>query len=155
MKSLLLFPAKFRPYGIVLMLLSMLFGLFCIFSNFEFEFLKLPVFAIYGDQLFGKDTVVSLFTDNLTLEFAGILYVLGLLLAGFSRLPQEDEFSLQIRYNALMWSTLISCLLLVATMLFFYGSGFFICMIFNMFWVPTIYVLRFHYLVYRFKNQAE
>ncbi len=155
MKSLLLFPVRFRLIGVWIMFLSMLFGMFCLFSNFEFSFLNLPMFAIYGDQLFGKDVLFSIFTDNLTLELFGILYVVGLLFAGFSRLPEEDEFSLQIRYNALMWSALISCILLIFTILFFYGSGFFICMIFNMFWVPTLYVLRFHYLVYRFKTQGE
>ncbi|MEI2694826.1 MAG: hypothetical protein V9E90_07140 [Saprospiraceae bacterium] len=155
MKILLFFPPWTRKLGWYLLIPSFLAGLYCIFTDFEVDFLKLPMFAIYQDQFMGQTSYFSLVEDNLTMELIGICYVLGLLFTGFSKLQIEDEFTIQMRYNALMWSTLMSCFLLGFTLLFFYGTGFFICMIFNMISIPTIYVLRFSYLIHRSNSSAE
>ncbi|MBK9106890.1 MAG: hypothetical protein IPM92_00545 [Saprospiraceae bacterium] len=69
-------------------------------------------------------------------------------------MKQEDEYTLQMRYNALMWAALASCILLIFTLFFFYGTGYFYCMIFNMFSIPSIYILRFSYL-YRQSQISE
>ncbi|MBK8954598.1 MAG: hypothetical protein IPM34_03450 [Saprospiraceae bacterium] len=155
MKNLLIFPQSFRTPGWILFFCSFIAGIACLGFEWELDFLKLKTFAIYGDVLFGQDTWLGIIEDNLTLEFIGVFFVLGILFLGFSRMKQEDEYTLQMRYNALMWAALASCILLIFTMLFFYGSGYFYCMIFNMFSIPCIYILRFSYLYHQSQNNAE
>lgn len=154
MKNLLIFPYSYRTPGWILFICSFLAGIACLGFEWEWEVLKITTFAIYGDVLFGKDTWIGLIEDNLTLECIGVLFVLGILFLGFSRMQQEDEYTLQMRYNALMWAALASCILLIFTLLFFYGTGYFYCMIFNMFSIPSIYILRFSYL-YRQSQISE
>lgn len=146
MKDLLIFTNRYRMPGWFLFFTGLLSGGFCLFSGWEWDALNLKTFAIYGDELLGKSGWFTILKDNLTQELTGVIFVLGIVFLGFSRMKQEDEYTLQLRYNALMWSAFASCLLLIATLLFFYGSGYFYCMILNMFSIPCIYIFRFSYL---------
>lgn len=134
---------------------SLVLGFLCLAFDWEWEALELPVFAFFSDEIFGEAHQFTLIRDNLTLEILGIAYTIGAMLIGFSRMKDEDEFVSAIRYDALMWSTFISCILLILGMLFVYGLPFMWCMIFNMFSVPTIFVARFSYLYWKSNHIQE
>lgn len=155
MKNLLIFPNSFRVPGWILFTTSFIAGVGSMYFEWEWEWLDVKTFAIYGDEIFGKDVWFGVIENNLTYELLGLGLAVGILFLGFSKMKQEDEFTLQMRYNALMWSALASCVLLIFTLIFFYGSGYFYCMIFNMFSIPSIYILRFSYLYRQSQNSEE
>lgn len=154
MKNLLLFPYTFRPIGWVILILSFAIGLLGTVLEWEFDCLNWQVFAIHAGGILEKDVFLGWVKDNVTNEFLGLFLLFGLMLVGFSRVQHEDEYTLQMRYNALMWAAWTNCLLMVFTMVFFYGTSYWFCMLFNMYSVMTIYVLRFGYLLHKSKNQS-
>ncbi|WP_295668994.1 hypothetical protein [uncultured Mucilaginibacter sp.] len=85
MKPYLLFPIFFRPIGIVLALIGLVFGYIYLFQD------KVLIFADHG-------------SGNFTDELGTTCEVLGLIFIGFSRLKNEDERTSGIRLNALYWA---------------------------------------------------
>jgi fatty acid desaturase len=70
-------------------------------------------------------------------------------LVGFSKEKEEDEFIRELRLSSLLWAVLISYALLLLAFLTIYGFAFFSVMVYNMFTVLVIFIIRFHYLLYK------
>ena len=67
----------------------------------------------------------------------------------FSKEKNEDEFITEIRLSSLLWAVCVSYTLLLVAFLFVYGSPFFEVMIYNMFTVLIIFIVRFNYILYK------
>jgi len=67
----------------------------------------------------------------------------------FSKEKNEDEFIAEIRLSSLLWAVCVSYTLLLVAFLFVYGSPFFEVMIYNMFTVLIIFIVRFNYILYK------
>src|ERR1700740_1733573 len=89
MVSSLLLPRIFRPVGFLFTLGGLILGYIFIVRHEDISFLDSG-------------------SGNLTDELASTFVVLGLLFAGFARLKNENERSIQIRLNALYWAVLAS-----------------------------------------------
>ncbi|MBC5993422.1 hypothetical protein H8S84_11295 [Pontibacter sp. SD6] len=107
------------------------------------------VFAIYDGGLFEANKVMALVENNVFDELVGIAAIVGGLLAAFSKEKDEDEYIAQIRLESLLWATYINYGFLLFSILFIYGSGFYQIMIFNMFTLLFIFLIRFNFILYK------
>jgi small-conductance mechanosensitive channel len=155
MKTKLLLPNKFKTPGWIMLIPTTLFGLYIIFSGFEFDFLDAKVFTFYSNEILGESVTMGFVKTNLTLTVTGILFIISAFFVAFSREKTEDEFIARIRLESLLWATYINYGILLFCFLFFYDFGFFYVMIFNMFTILVIFIIRFQYLLHRAKKSLS
>jgi hypothetical protein len=139
MKNAPLLAPRFRWIGLALFIPFAILGALNLFQDFEFAFLHLQVST--------KD--ISASNQNLTDEVALTGCIIGLLLVSFARVRFEDEFIHLLRLEAWQWAVLIHFVVLLIGIWTVYDFGFLYIMIGNMLTVLVIFLLRFHYLLYR------
>lgn len=155
MKTKLLLPNKFKTPGWIMLIPTTLFGLYIIFSDFEFDFLDSRVFAFFSDEILGDSVTMGFIHTNLTYTITGIIFIISAFFVAFSREKTEDEFIARIRLESLLWATYINYGILLFCFLFFYDFGFFYVMIINMFTILVIFIIRFQYLLHRAKKSLS
>jgi hypothetical protein len=82
-------------------------------------------------------------------EFFCIGFLIGMLLIAFSAEKIEDERVQHRRLQSFQWAVLANSVILMLAILLVYDTVFFSVMIYNMFTTLIIFILRFHYLVWR------
>lgn len=155
MKTKLLLPHKFKAPGWIMLIPTTLFGLYIIFSDFEFDFLNARVFTLYSHEILGDSVKLGFINKNLTATITGIIFIISAFFVAFSREKTEDEFIARIRLESLLWATYINYGILLFCFLFFYDFGFFYVMIINMFTILVIFIIRFQYLLHRAKKSLS
>ncbi len=131
------------------MIPAALAGILISIMDFDAQLLKGTVFAIANDPLLGEDHFFSFIKTDLTNTVVGSLFIIGGLLVGFSREKKEDEFIANLRLTSLLWAVWVSYILLLLAFLFIYGAVFFSVMVYNMFTVLIIFIIRFNFLLYK------
>lgn len=140
MKNAPLLAPRFRWIGLALFVPFAILGAFNLFQEFEFAFLDFRV---------STSKMISASNQNLTDEVALTGCIIGLLLMSFARVRYEDEFIHSLRLEAWQWAVLIHFAVLLIGIWTVYDIGFLYIMIGNMLTVLVIFLLRFHYLLYR------
>ena len=132
MRSSLLLPYKYKFIGAALLVLSLALGIPVRFWDFQLESLMN-------------------FTDEIALT--GI--ILGLLFIAFAREKKEDEFINRTRLESWQWAVLINYILLLIATWAIHGLAFIDVMMYNMLTIPIIFIVRFHYVMYKTKSLIE
>lgn len=139
-----------------MLVLATIMGIILIFAGFEKFKIDATVFAIFSDEILGKSRYFSFIQTNITNTVVGILFIVGGLMVGFSKEKNEDEFIAKLRLSSLLWAVLVNYFLLLFAFLFIYGLGFLNVMLYNMFTVLIIFIIRFNYVLYRnFKSMSN
>ena len=149
MSSKLFLPAKFKLAGWCILIPATIFGVILISVGFEEIRVHAKVFAIFSDQIFGESQSFSFIETNITNTVAGVLFILGAVFVGFSKEKREDEFIAKLRMSSLLWAVWVNYSLLLLSFLFVYGTAFLTVMLYNMFTVLIIFIVRFNYLLYK------
>ena len=153
MKTKILFPNRLKIFGWILLIPATFLGVLSVFEIYTFDFLdNITVFAVYSDEFPFGTTVMGFIRNNISNEILGVLWIIGASLVAFSREKHEDEFIAKIRMESLFWATYFNYAILIFCILFFYGSGFYYVMVFNMFTILIFFISRFHYMLYKTKN---
>lgn len=152
MKTKWLFPHRFRFIGWLIFVPSAVLGLANMYVDFKLGWLVATVLNSsitidVGTSVANLDEV-----QNLTDEFAAIGIIIGLLLIAFSREKVEDEMIGQLRLEALQWSVYANYIVLAIAIIAVYDTAFFSVMIYNMFTVLIVFILRFRWLIHRNGN---
>jgi hypothetical protein len=158
MNTRFLLPNKFKLIGWILLVPSTILGFFLLghLTGNGLKFLDVKMFIIYSDNFIGRSNTVFGFDKvNLTGTIIGILFILGAVMVAFSKEKNEDEFISKIRLESFLWATYINYAILIFCFLFFYGLGFMYVMIFNMFTVIILFIVRFNYILYRSTKQLQ
>ena len=149
MKTKWLFAHRFRLIGWIIFIPSAVLGLANMYANFNLSWLIVN----FLDEEFiinaGHSTGHLVNSQNLTDEIAAIGVIVGLLLIAFSREKVEDEMIGQLRLEALQWSVYTNYIVLGIAILTLYDDAFFNVMIYNMFTVLFVFIVRFRWLLYR------
>lgn len=140
MKNTLLIPHKYKAIGWVVLAVFSLVGLFAMYGN-----LNPPYFIV----MVGGNVETNLLT---TIALIGV--IAGLIMVCFSREMDEDEFILLVRLKSWQWAVLISYILLAITSLVVYGLDFLSVMLYNMFTIPMVFIIRFYWSLYRLKREG-
>jgi Ca2+-dependent lipid-binding protein len=72
------------------------------------------------------------------------MLILGLAFVAFSRERSEDEFIARIRLESLLRATYLNYGILLLTIVFMYGSAFFMVLVFNMFTILVFFIVHFN-----------
>lgn len=110
---------------------------------------KSKVFAIFNKEIFGQSQFFTLIETNITLTVVGVLFIIGAMMVGFSKEKREDEFIAKLRLSSLLWAVWVNYALLFLAFLFVYGTDFLTVMMYNMFTILIIFIVRFNYLLYK------
>jgi uncharacterized membrane protein len=70
-------------------------------------------------------------------------------MVGFSKEKNEDEFITNLRQSSLYWAVIVNYILLLFAFVFLYGIAFLNVMLYNMFTILIIFIVRFNYVLYR------
>jgi hypothetical protein len=84
-------------------------------------------------------------TMFLLLPFTMLIWV-------FSKEKQEDEYLSAIRLHAMQWAIYINYIILLISSVFFYGVDFLFIMMLNLITIPTIFLIVFHYRLYKIRQ---
>jgi biotin transporter BioY len=76
-----------------------------------------------------------------------VVFIIGALLVGFTKEKHEDEFIAELRLSSIFWAVWVNYIILLAAFLFVYGTPFLTVMIYNMFTVLIIFIVRFNFLL--------
>lgn len=154
MKTKWLFPHKYRLLGWFIFVPATILGLANMYDDFNGSWLVAnglndPLTITSGQSV---SHIVNI--QNLTDELAAIGVIIGLLLIAFSQEKVEDEMISQLRLEALQWSIYANYIILLIAIITIYETAFFNVMIYNMFTVLIIFLLRFRFSVYRLSQSA-
>lgn len=145
MENRFLFPHRYRRIGWFIFLPSLVLGLACMYGEFRFDFLDVDL----GVQrnLFDSDTL------NFTDEIASIGLIISLLFIAFSKEKLEDERIAQLRLESLQFAVYLNYAVLALQILIVHSFAFLDIMVYNMFSVLLLFIIRFRAMIY-IDNQA-
>jgi len=149
MTTKLLLPSKYKTIGWIILIPAAVLGIIVSFTGYDVNWFDAKVFAIFSDEVFGKDELFSFIQTDITNTVVGALFILGGLLVSFSKEKNEDEYISKLRLSSLLWAVAVSYLLLLFAFIFVYGTAFLNVMIYNMFTVLIIFIIRFNYILYK------
>lgn len=149
MSDKLLFANKFKKIGWFILIPTSILGIILIVKDFEFLQMEATVFAIFNDEIFEGKHFFKFIKTDITNTIAGILFLIGSILVGFSREKKEDEFIANLRQTSLLWAVFVNSVLLLLAFIFIYGMAFLNVMIYNMFTVLIIFIGRFNYILFK------
>lgn len=149
MKQQLLLPQRFKKFGWMLIITATALGIYLLSTDFEGLALNVKTFAFINHDFTGSTQFFTLIKVNITNTLVGAAFIIGGLLVAFSREKFEDEYISKLRQSSLTWAVLINYLLLLISFIFIYGTVFLNVMLFNMFTVLIIFIIRFNFVLYR------
>ena len=159
MQTKYLFHAKYRIIGWFVFIPATILGLIRLILEWEPAFLDVNVFGIFIDEIvvFGNNNkkLAGLTENNIFNEILGILIILSGLLVAFSRERDEDELITKIRLESLVWATYWNYGILIVAFIFLYDLTFFWAMVFNMFTILYLFIIRFTLAVRKLKASAS
>jgi hypothetical protein len=150
MKSKLLLPHRYKLLGWYILVPSTLLAITLTFlSDYISLDLEASMFAIVNEELMGPTQYFKIIQRNIIPTLTGVLFLLGALLVSFSKEKVEDEFIFRLRQSSLLWAVLVNYILLLCCFIFIHGMAFLNVMLYNMFTILIIFIIRFHYILYR------
>lgn len=152
MSTKLLFPHSFKIIGWILLIPSFVLTILFSFELISSE-LNATVFAFFSDELFGKSRIFQFIEVDILPTIVGICFIIGGLFVAFSKLKVEDEYISDLRLSSLLWAVYVNYALLLLAFIFVYNMPFLTVMLYNMFTVLIIFIIRFHFILYTTSKQ--
>ncbi|AMM52281.1 hypothetical protein TH61_15260 [Rufibacter sp. DG15C] len=153
MKTRYLFPHRFKKLGWVLLIPSLLLGLLLTNEVISFPWLEMKVFALYDPAMLGEKTgtkeAFEMIENNLADEIIACLLIVSTLLVACSEVKEEDEFIGKLRLESLLWATYVNAAFLIFCLFFIYGLGFYQVMVYNLFTLMLLFLVRFQVVLYK------
>lgn len=152
MRTKFLLPRQFNCFGWIILVPSILVGIWYFISSRDIAALNVKVFALLNDDFSSKDylTVIS---NNITDEILILLITLGLVFVGFSRTKQEDEYINRVRLESLVWATYINIFILIFSTIFIYGGCYFNVMVVLLLSQLLLFVAKFNIALYKMRSR--
>ncbi len=142
MENRFLFPHHYRRLGWFIFVPSLILGLACMYGDFSLDFLDLTIsFGKEGDFLFGNSL-------NFTDELASIGFITSLLFIAFSKEKIEDEWITRLRLESLQFAVYLNYVVLSLQILLVHNTAFFDIMVYNMFSILLLFIIRFRAMIY-------
>jgi small-conductance mechanosensitive channel len=149
MATQLLLPNRYKKIGWIILIPATIMGIILCSTGFDDYQINAKVFAIFSDGLLSNFHSFKLVTTNITNTVIGVLFIAGALTVSFSKEKNEDEYIAELRLSSLLWAVCVSYILLLMAFLFVYGTPFLNVMVYNMFTVLIIFIVRFNYTLYK------
>lgn len=141
-----LFPQRYRLIGWMIAVPSLILMIMVLHFDFTFSFLNYSRGG--ASDPFGGGTLFTVKSNNFTDEIGAVLLLTGLLLVAFSKEKTEDERTVKIRLESLVWAVYVNSALLILAIIFIYGTLFLEVIVYNICTPLLIFIGRFHYMMY-------
>lgn len=133
MKKFYLLPNRCKPFGWVLLIVSVLFGAITLI-----------------DYKFELSTYYGIIEITNTVAVAGIW--LGVILVCCSREKIEDEMIVGLRLNALLLAFYLQAVILVLATLLVYGFAYLDVMMYNLVMFPVFFFIAYRVMLFKFNR---
>ena len=159
MKKTFLFPSYFKKIGWVISIITLLYvliGVIFFEDNFNFSFI-MPAIVALGEIInFSPEKVYFVLTETsfITTLFP-VLMIIGFVFIAFSKEKNEDEYVSKIRERALVWSVLVTCVILIIAILLVYGVDAFTIFWFDFLFFLLLFVVKFRIDIFRFNRSTK
>ena len=154
MTSKYLFKSRYKIVGWIILIPSVILGLFTLINEWEPPFFDATVFGVFIDSFISTDKMFGTIENNILDELLGVLVIVGSLLVAFSREKDEDELITKIRLESLVWATYWNYGILILAFLLVYDISFFWVMVFNMFTILILFILKFNIKIWSMRKSA-
>ena len=156
MKTHFLFPNKYKKFGWILFVPSLLAGLILFIKGIDFgNYFKMNVFAFYSDQFLSGTKFLTIIENGVLDEIIIVLIIIGAILISFSKTKNEDEFISKIRYESLVWATYLNFILMIIATFVIYGFAYFNVLLANVFAMLLFFIIRFHFMIYKLNKSSN
>lgn len=145
--SKILLPHRFKLVGWILLGPFAVLTYLAAFNEFTIDWLDV-----------GTQSLSSAFNfedKNLTNEVAILGILVSLFLVSFSREKEEDEFIQKIRLDSLLIACYGYFLINVLGTLIFFGLDYLSFIFFNMFTIPVLFLVRFHWVLMKEQKNLD
>jgi len=155
MNTHLLLPNRFKTIGWCILIPATIAGIYLISISFGTTWITTTVFSFFGDdEIIGRSTTTgnhnfTFITVDITNSLVGFLFIIGGLMVSFSKERREDEFISNLRLSSLLWSVWVNYALLLVAFIFIWNFDFLMVMVYNMFTILIIFIIRFNFILYR------
>ena len=150
----LLLSHRYKKIGWLILIPAAILGLISVYEGFNRNWFQTKVFAIANDNSTLDSQYFNFALTNITNTVFGVLFIIGAMLVSFSKEKNEDEFIANVRLSSLLWAVCVNYILLLICFVFVYGTPFLSVMLYNMFTVLIIFIIRFNYLLYKNSKRA-
>ena len=145
-----LFPHRYRLIGWILLVPFMVLGFLTLYNEFEFGFLDVALRSAENSDWLDKPEI-----ENFTNEIAMIGTLVALMFIAFAKEKVEDEYILKLRLDSLLVAVFVNYILLLLAILFIYGLDFVEFLVYNMYTVLILFIIRFTWVKYRQSKMVE
>lgn len=154
---------RYKQLGWWLFFPSLILASLVFFSGYEPDWLDVKVVSLFNDNvIFIGDNdadkgfkIFNLTKNNVANEITGVLLLLSCMLIVFGRERDEDEMIMKLRLESLLWAALVNGLLTLFCLIFTYDFTFYFVMVFNLYWLFLLFIVRFHWVLGKFRREAE
>ncbi len=144
MKNYLLLPNKYKVLGWVIFVASAGLHILVNIFNMPFPKVEFQLIRVY-------DWADSSGLDEIIFSFI----LIGLLLISFAKEKNEDEYISFLRLRSWQWAVLISYGILFFANWLIYGTMYLAFMVYNMFTVLLVFIIKFNYSLYLLRKGAK
>lgn len=145
MKTNFLIPNRYKKIGWIILIPSIIIGVWATVFEIEPTFLDWKVPAIFIDEFLGEKKFIGITKNNMLNEIMGVLVIISSMMVAFSKEKVEDEYISKIRLESLAWSVYFNQTVLLLSFLFIYDIAFYWVMILNMFALVWFFIVRFNF----------
>jgi hypothetical protein len=149
MHNQLLLPNRLKLIGWFILIPATILGVISTFTTLEPSWLNFNVFSIFCGEVLDKTAYFGFEKANIANTLIGAGFIVGAMFVGFSKEKREDEFISKLRLSSLLWAVWVNYALLFLAFIFIYGLAFLTVMVYNMFTVLIIFIVRFNYMLYK------
>jgi hypothetical protein len=114
-----------------------------------------PVGELLTAALIVMIIIYRIFVSEDTSDTLFLMLPMAMLVLVFSKEKQEDEYINAIRLDAMQIAVYANYIILLLANFVFYGTDFLLIMVLNLATIPTIFLIVFHYRLYRIKQQEN
>lgn len=149
MKNSYLFPAYFKKIGWCMFPFLLVFSIYVFFVKDGLGWdVKMWAF-LYDSKWFGFS--IQDISDEIS--FTGM--TISLLFIAFAKRKDEDEYISRIRLESLIWAVIANYIILTATTWLVYGFPYFYVMLYNLFTVLILFIIKFQLALYKLKKSMR
>ena len=147
MDTKFLFPHRYRLVGCILAIPSAVIMILSMYYEFGFPFLHLST-TPSNLNVFSEYFLFQLTDHNFTGEVAAILVIVGLLMVAFSREREEDERTMKLRLESLLWSVYVNAALILVAIIVCYSTMFLTVLVYNTCATLVIFIARYRWVLF-------
>lgn len=157
MKNSYLFPAYFKKIGWCMFPFMLAFSIYVLYIKNGLNW-DVSMWAFVSDSRWLETSDSKWFgtsVQDISDEIAFTGMTVSLLFIAFAKRKDEDEYISRIRLESLVWAVIANYAILTAATWLVYGFPYFNVMLYNMFTILILFIVKFQLALYKLKKSMR